>query len=365
MLRKSLAATLILLSLLLIFFKYTNNDKLNNKTVKNEESRSKKSLSTKEFDISNEKEENLKQRFKNIIAKSYEQSISYPKYSIKVIDNESYYLDSNPGYRVSLPISEDGLSISLHLDKYRYFDSDVMKLTITTPITMSQVKISVQDIDSDEILYVDETVSQELSIPVESHWGNELRIIAEVQLEQNNTNMPRDLSSTQEGSYEDLQGAFDFTGPEKITLVADAYHLSSVGQVSHLGTPYPLNEDIIIPIYVTVIKDGFYEILANLKTNNKNITAFLRNRSQLLTGENEIFLKIHHSVLERTQQNYQLFNIRINKLSTSPYEKKEYGKELKNEHDIGVISKDDLIINNHTINSQEENSLSLIKSISK
>ncbi|PNQ52162.1 hypothetical protein C1141_20935, partial [Vibrio agarivorans] len=172
--------------------------------------------------------------------------------SIKLKESDAYYLESNRGYGVSLPIIKDGLNINMHLDKYRYFYPDVMNITITSPLAFTMLKVSIQDIDSKEIVHTSETTEQNLSIPLEQDWGDELRVIAEIELDKNIANSAElELASFNSGesSPANLDDSFN-----KITLVANALHSSSVGKVSHLGTYYPLGGDIVIPVYVTVKK---------------------------------------------------------------------------------------------------------------
>ncbi|WP_051488313.1 hypothetical protein [Salinivibrio socompensis] len=86
--------------------------------------------------------------------------------------------------------------------------------------------------------------------------------------------------------------------------------------------------DMIIPLQLDVDKAGIYRVRANLFTKDNEPVAFLTTKKQLPEGEHTVELKAFKQALRGFDEQWQLKNIVLERMSGYPGERAQFGISL-------------------------------------
>ena len=270
------------------------------------------------------------------VAQQYQQSLEFPPYSQPLTVYDEDRLKPNQFFPVSSPVGEQGGELTLSLSQYRYVYPQAIKLTI-----------SAQNLDKAQVTLSDTDTKQ----PLKTHSGvardNELAITFKGE-----EDYPRNLQLLVEA---DIAG-------KMVPVVAQIQYMPPSATLTSFDNAYPLNDNMIVPANLTVIKSGLYRLRANLYSGTSPL-AHLVAKARLNEGSEQIDFKAHWSVLPRQTNDLRLRDFVIERMSPSPGERNSFGQSEISEFTIEDFAYDSLQQLPYQANKQEMQSLEFLQGL--
>lgn len=217
-------------------------------------------------------DEKLSDNFQ-LIAAAYAEEIKFPPYSQPLTRADKLLLQPNFYHAQSVPL-ENGGSAIIKLDKFRFTYPEPINVYLQLKaITAYDVSLHLYDESTNKLLASSKMhTSSEgyyVNLDPDAEWDGSLRV--EVEFKSG-------------GQFQIVQTGFEYIQP--------------VAQITGVGETSTEGVDLIIPMKIKVNDAGHYRLRANLFTAAHEPLALLSSSDKLSSGETEIKLRIHKSILE-------------------------------------------------------------------
>lgn len=270
------------------------------------------------------------------VAQQYQQSLAFPPYSQPLTVYDEDRLKPNQFFPVSSPVGEQGGELTLSLSQYRYVYPQAIKLTISAQ-NLDKAQVTLSDTDTKQPLKTHRGVARE----------NELAITFKGE-----EDLPRNLQLLVEA---DIAG-------KMVPVVAQIQYMPPSATLTSFDNAYPLNDNMIVPANLTVIKSGLYRLRANLYSGTSPL-AHLVAKARLNEGSEQIDFKAHWSVLPKQTNDLRLRDFVIERMSPSPGERNSFGQSEVSEFTIEDFAYDSLQQLPYQANKQEMQSLEFLQGL--
>lgn len=243
-----------------------------------------------------------------LVAKAYAGELNFPAYSQPLSRNDFDRLNPNHFNPQSIPIDDEGTSITAELSKYRY--------TYPEPILAT---LSGENIANAELQLVDIATGKSLLTRKfqqdENNWY--------VQLD-GKRDFPDQLQATVKANVNN----------KNISIALSLKYVDSVATLKSFESAVSHDADMLIKANITTREQGLYRIRANLFDAAHQPIAHLVSKAKLSKGNTDIDLKAHQSVLQGKQQPFYLSTFSIELMSPAPGKPTKYGNSAINQYEI-------------------------------
>lgn len=283
------------------------------------------------------------------MARQYQDMISYPPYAMPITAQNDYLLTPNRFETVTVP-GDRGRSWSLSLSQYRYAYPESVVATVhfqgdgPAPATV-RYQLQRQD---------DLTVLQQGDLSADGLAGGgfyQLTLIGA-------KDWPAELRLTIEPDSDSSEG-----------VGASFLYVQPVARVIGTGTLQAADTDLMIPLTIEVYQAGLYRVQAILQrqltddSNDLKPLAFLQQEAILRTGQQQLLLKAHHSVLPEQPLELALSHIQLQRASMHPAEPTGFGVDQLKPLPLGAFTPSALSKTPYQPDPAEQARLKLLSSI--
>ncbi|WP_192509572.1 hypothetical protein [Pseudoalteromonas aurantia] len=284
----------------------------------------------------------LAQAAQNIVP-MYAHTLTFPPYSQPLSHNDFTLLNPNHFYPIKMPTNDTGSEISLALSKYRYHPPETIEYLLTGDITTAQIIISEQASST--------VLSQVQVTPVNGVYSGKIA---------GKSNWPASLSLTVKAQ----------TPEDKVNLVANFQYQAPSATLVKVHPPYTKHADMVFDLTLDVHQKGIYRVRANLLDQDNNPISHLVSKARLKDGLQTIKLAAHQSVFFQqssasTATQFILTQFVIEKMSSLPGEKAQFGDSKVKQYDINDFYIDGLDRQDYQPSAHEKQKLAFLKSLAE
>ena len=266
------------------------------------------------------------------IASDYAEKIQHPPYSMPIASPQSPYLHWNRHISTPVPILDGTHKAALKLSQYRYFYPEPIQASLVASLPVNQTVLEIVDITTAQVIETQTVSGNTWQMEPEDDWPMELR----------------------------LKATLDFkTGRDVLT--ADFRLYQPVAQLLAVKPVFGRDADMIIPLQLDVDKAGIYRVRANLFTKDNEPVAFLTTKKQLPEGEHTVELKAFKQALRGFDEQWQLKNIVLERMSGYPGERAQFGISPNDTYSLGTFEIDQLSNTPYQMSEQERMQLEFLQ----
>ena len=248
------------------------------------------------------------------VASAYAAELSYPPYSQPLAEADLDRLQPNYFNPQSIPVDDEGNTITATLSKYRYLFPEPITASLSG-YGISAAQLDLVDMTSNKVLttasfeYKGEGWQAKLS--VEANLPPQIQVVVRAQV-----------------------------GGKTIPIVLALKYLESVATLEGFEPAQAHDADMLVKANITANHKGLYRLRANLFDMNHKPIAHLTVKARLDVGEGGIELKAHQSVLMDKQGPFYLKTFVLELMSPQPGVPTRFGSSelLKFEINDFVIS---------------------------
>jgi hypothetical protein len=274
-----------------------------------------------------------------LVAKAYAAELNSPPYSQPLSNNDFDRLKPNHFNPQSIPVDDNGATITAELSKYRYIYPEPILATL-----------SGKNIDHAELVLVDISSGKSLLtakfVPNDSIWT--------VQLE-GKRNFPTQLQATVKAKINE----------KNISIALSLKYADSVATLEDLAPPTSSDTDMVLRANLTTREQGLYRVRANLFDANNQPIAHLVGKEKLRKGHVSLELKAHHSVLQGRKLPFYLSTFSIELMSPAPGKPTKYGDSAIVRYDIKDFAISSLSDIPYKPSAQEQQRLLLLQKMAQ
>ncbi len=274
-----------------------------------------------------------------LVAKAYAAELNFPTYSQPLSTNDFDRLKPNHFNPQSIPVDEDGTTITAKLSKYRYTYPESVLATL-----------SGENIDSAELILVDtstrETLLSAKFVQDEDNWTAQL---------QGKRNFPAQLQATVKAK---ING-------KNINIALSLKYVDSIATLESFDPATNDDADMVIQANLTTREQGLYRLRANLFDANNQPIAHLVSKEKLKKGSSSIDLKAHQSVLQGKQPPFYLSTFSIELMSPAPGTPTKYGDSAITQYEIKNFAISSLSDIPYQPSTQEQQRLLLLQKMAQ
>ena len=331
----SISVFVLLVVSMVFILKTENTQSFEMKSVKNQESIKQEVTVQKEKPVKKE-EKNIEKELPSAdyelkrVAATYEAQSVYPDYSVPISGNE-HLLERNKNFPVERQYNKNNLegAVAINMDKFRYEEGDVAEAEAVVegnPTFISSIKEVYGMIDEEKIefSYMD---------------GGDVNFYTAT------------IDTSDYSGEKNLKFYIDLHGKDKILQTIPFEVYSPIGKVTGVGSTKIEDNNLIIPVKVSLDKQGFYRISGNLyyKETQRPLTHLQGKKYIRSSGSNTIDLKVYgkHFVDNEMDGDFILKDLELRRQPTKPGPdtKTEYGEPTEEEFEIDGIDADNFTDN--------------------
>jgi len=273
------------------------------------------------------------------IAKVYATQLTFPAYSQPLGSNDFDRLNQNHFNPQTIPVDDNGTTISAQLSKYRFaYPEPIDAMLIGENIDYAQLDLI--DINSGDTL---------LSSQFNQHdnqWTAQL-------------NGQQDLPA---GLQANVRARVN---GKNITIALALKYIESVATLEGFEPAFHQDSDMVIRGNITTKSKGLYRVRANLFDANMQPIAHLVSKERLDKGSNTIDLKAHQSVLQGQQGSLFLSSFTIELMSPAPGKPTRYGDSAIKQYEIKNFAFSSLNETPYQPSQQEQQRLLLLQNMAQ
>ncbi|NRA61875.1 MAG: hypothetical protein HRU25_13390 [Psychrobium sp.] len=244
----------------------------------------------------------------SLIAKAYGAELTFPAYSQPLSSNDFDRLNQNHFNPQSIPVDDNGTTISASLSKYRYTFPEIVLATLTGD-NIDYAQAEIVDVTSGDVLL---TSAFEYD---GSHWS--AQFVGQQDFpDQLQVNVRARVSG------------------KNITMALALKYIDSVATLEGFEPAFHQDADMVIRAKLTTKASGLYRLRANLFDANQQPIAHLVGKEKLDKGSNTIDLKAHQSVLQGHKGSLYLSSFTIELMSPAPGKPTRYGDSAISQFEI-------------------------------
>ncbi|MGB1261645.1 MAG: hypothetical protein ACPG52_01950 [Cognaticolwellia sp.] len=274
-----------------------------------------------------------------LVAKAYAAELSFPAYSQPLSDNDVDRLEPNYFNPQSIPVDDNGATISATLSKYRY--------TYPEPVLAT---LNGENIDSAQLQLIDTTSGK---ILLTRHFTqDDSQWLAEFDGERN---LPMQLQARVTAQV----------NGKNVTLALALKYVDSVATLEGFEPAFNQDADMVLQANLTTHEQGLYRVRANLFDANHQPIAHLVSKEKLNKGSSSIELKAHQSVLQGRQAPFYLATFSIERMSPAPGKPTKYGDSAINQYEIKNFAVSSLSDTPYQPSAQEQQRLKLLQNMAQ
>ena len=326
----SISVFVLLVVSMVFVLKTENTQSFEMKNVKNQEPIKQKEAIKQERPVKKEEKSIEKElpsadyELKRVAAKYEAQSV-YPEYSVPISGNE-HLLERNKNYPVERQYNKNNLegAVAINMDKFRYEEGDVAEAEAVVegnPTFISSIKEVYGIVDDKKIdfSYID---------------GGDVNFYTAT------------IDTSDFSGEKNLKFYIDLHGNDKILQTIPFEVYSPIGKVTGVGSTKIEDNNLIIPVKVSLDKQGFYRISGNLyyKETQRPLTHLQGKKYIRSSGSNTIELKVYgkHFVDNDMVGDFILKDLELRRQPTKPGPdtKTEYGAPTEEEFEIKGVDPD-------------------------
>lgn len=248
------------------------------------------------------------------VALAFEQSATYPPYSIPLTEHQPQLLTPNAGSKTQRSLEANGLpgELTVSLSAYRYrldqlIEAEVSLIGNDELFTqVGRVQLSLRDQSNAIVKLVSANASLErerwsytTSIEPDEEWPDELNLVAEVTL----------------------------TNGESLRQSAPLRLFNPVAVIHSIGDARIEDNELVIPVNIRDAQPGFYKLGASLLLADKKPLAYLQGKAHLRGSSGTLELHAHGSLLStlNTRQPLWLSSFQLRRIPEKPGPQVGYG----------------------------------------
>lgn len=274
-----------------------------------------------------------------LVAKAYAGEITYPPYSRPLNANDYDRLKPNYFNPQTIPVDDNGNTLTAKLSKYRYTYPEPIQATLIGE-NIKSAKLQLIDLSTGKQLHT-KSFKQD-----ENNWY--------VQLD-GERDFPDQLQATVKA---DVNG-------RNISLALSLKYVDSIATLESFQPAVSSESDMLIHANLNVLEKGLYRVRANLFDANQQPVAHLVSKERLNKGNESIALKAHLSVLKGRQTPLYLSTFSIELMSPAPGQPTRYGDSAINKYQIKDFAISSLSDIPYQATIQEQQRLQLLQNMSK
>lgn len=274
-----------------------------------------------------------------LVAKAYAAELSFPPYSQPLTDKDFDRLQPNFFNPQSIPVDDDGTTITAVLSKYRYTYPEPVLATLTG-----------EDISYAELLLVDITTGKSL---------------LSTKFEQDENTWYAQLEG-QQGFPSQLQATVKTNiNGKNISIALSLKYVNSIATLEGFNSAMNQNANMVIQANLTTREKGLYRVRANLFDANHQPIAHLVSKERLGKGSSHIDLKAHQSVLQGKKAPFYLSTFSIELMSPAPGKPTQYGDSAITEYEIKDFAVSSLSREPYHPSEKEQERLRLLENMAE
>jgi len=273
------------------------------------------------------------------IAKAYGAELTFPAYSQPLSSNDFDRLNQNHFNPQSIPVDDQGTTISASLSKYRYTFPETVLATLAGD-NIDYARAEIVDVTSGETL---------ISSPFEydgSRWSAQLV---------GQQDFPAQLQVNVRARV----------NGKNITMALALKYIDSVATLEGFEPAFHQDADMVIRAKLTTKAKGLYRLRANLFDEKQQPIAHLVSRERLDKGANTIDLKAHQSVLQGLQGSLFLSSFTLELMSPAPGKPTRYGDSAISQFEIKNFAIASLSDTPYQPSKQEQQRLLLLQKMAQ
>ncbi len=274
-----------------------------------------------------------------LVAKAYASELSYPPYSQPLNANDYDRLNPNYFNPQSIPIDDNGNTVTAKLSKYRYTYPEPILATLTGA-----------NIDNAKLELIDLTTGKQLL----SRGFQQGENMWSVKLE-GKRDFPNQLQATVKAN---ING-------KNVNIALSLKYVDSIATLESFEPVVSSNSDMLIQANLNVRESGLYRLRANLFDANQQPIAHLVSREKLNKGNANIDLKAHLSVLKGVKTPLYLSTFSIELMSPAPGKPTKYGNSDINKFEIKDFAISSLSDIPYQPTTQEKQRLQLLQNMAQ
>jgi hypothetical protein len=248
------------------------------------------------------------------VAAAYEQTSSFPPYSVPLTEHHNELLAPNAGAVTERSLEASGLpgTLTVSLSAYRYQPDETIDALVNLSgddalfAQVGRIELSVRDAHNKLIKTLTANASLERQrwqyssrFQSEDDWPQELNLVAEVFL----------------------------TNNESLRQSAPFRLFESVATISGIGDTYIDDNELVIPVTIRNAQSGFYKLGASLLYADKKPLAYLQGKARIQGSQGTVLLRAHGSILStlNSPQPLWLSSFQLRRIPEKPGPEVSYG----------------------------------------
>jgi len=272
-----------------------------------------------------------------LISKAYAAELNFPPYSQPLTNQDFDRLHPNFFNPQSIPVDENGTTVTAKLSKYRFIYPEPVIATLNG-LNIHGAMLKLVDVSNKDVLLTSRFEQDE------NHWYAEF---------EGRRDFPRQLQAIVQ----------THVNGKDITIALALKYVDSVATLEGFNPATTQDADMVLQAKLVTREKGFYRIRANLFDANNQPIAHLVNKEKLNKGQNIITLKAHQSVLQGKESPFYLSAFSIELLSPAPGKPTKHGDSLINKYEIKHFSTSSLSKTPYTPSAQELQRLKLLQNM--
>ena len=274
-----------------------------------------------------------------LVAKAYAAELSFPAYSQPLSDEDFDRLQPNHFNPQSMPVDDNGATISATLSKYRYTYPEPILATLSGE-NIDNAQLQLVDIASGKILMKRNFLQDE------NQWQAEF---------DGQRDLPMQLQATVKAQV----------NGKNVTIALALKYVDSVATLEGFDPAFNQDADMVLQANLTTREQGLYRVRANLFDANDQPIAHLVSKEKLNKGSSTIELKAHQSVLQGRQAPFYLATFSIERMSPAPGKPTKYGDSAINQYEIKDFAVSSLNDTPYQPSEQEQQRLRLLQNMAQ
>lgn len=274
-----------------------------------------------------------------LVAKAYAAELNFPMYSQPLAHKDFDRLQPNHFNPQSIPVDDDGTTVTATLSKYRYIYPEQVFATLTGE-NIVNAKLQLIDTSTGDLL-LNTTFEQE-----DNNWYAQL---------DGKRDFPRQLQATIKAHV----------NGKDIAIALALKYVDSIATLEGFSSAFNQEADMVLPANLTTRKKGLYRLRANLFDANNQPIAHLVSKEKLNKGSSHINLKAHQSVLQGKQAPFYLSTFSIELMSPAPGKPTKYGNSVIKKYEIKDFSVSSLSDTPYQPSTQEQQRLLLLQNMAE
>jgi hypothetical protein len=274
-----------------------------------------------------------------LVAKAYAAELNFPAYSQPLTKNDFDRLQPNHFNPQSIPVDDDGTTITAELSKYRYTYPETVLATLNG-----------ENIDNAELLLVNTSTKKTLLttkfVQNKSNWTAQFK---------GERNFPTQLQATVKAK---ING-------KNINIALSLKYVDSVATLEKLAPATSNDADMVLQANLTTREQGLYRVRANLFDENHQPIAHLVSKEKLKKGNSNIELKVHQSVLKGRKNPFYLSTFSVELMSPAPGKPTKYGDSAITQYEIKNFAISSLSDIPYEPSTQEQQRLLLLQKMAQ